>query len=169
MKMKRDTPLHCACKYKGYKVIEVLLTLEKRIDVNSKNYEQLTPLLLLCKHSSHRVPMTILEMMIKFGAFINSKDLTGGTALHYSAATGKSKWCEYLLSKNAAIDEADTNNETALHYAIRYGENRVVQMLVQVGADVNIYSNNVGTPIEFILKRRETLQRQSRRPIPNNR
>jgi ankyrin repeat protein len=70
-------------------VIEVLLTLDKKTDINAKNYEMLTPLHLLCRHSSPRVSPAILEVMIKFGANFHQQDgIIAATPLHYCAATG---------------------------------------------------------------------------------
>jgi len=67
---------------------------------------------------------------------LNTQDVDGRTALHWSATSGSLDIVRYLLDQHAEVDIPDNSGWTALHIASSAGHEDVVRELLGAGADV---------------------------------
>jgi ankyrin len=121
------------------------------------------------------VDTSIIDVLLKNGANINSQDAMGCTPLHYSAC-GNDKtrqelvirmafagaqlkleqrtldprylvMAEFLVANGAAVDVRAFDGNTPLHVAARWGYISLIELLVRSGADVNAASAGGDTPL----------------------
>jgi ankyrin repeat protein len=83
-----------------------------------------------------------VELLLKYGARVDTRDVKGRTALHFSASGGFPNIVALLLSHGAPINAMNSNKETALHYAAYHRKRDCLVFLLSQGADVNIVSNS---------------------------
>ncbi len=84
--------------------------LEKGVDVNRRNYEGKTALLLCADNFNHYIrQINLIKMLHEAGADLNATDAEGNNALYYVFRFGAQNVAKYLL-KNGA-DYLHTNNE----------------------------------------------------------
>ena len=140
---KNQTALHIASAELHAKIVDAILASGSQ-DVNKKDVDGRTPLLLAADHSSF-VPDDVMESLISKGAMIDAIDSEGNTALILSAKQGNMSGVEYMLKKGAAVNQKNAKGETALSLAKKIHENKqignaelvqtkVVDMLVKAGA-----------------------------------
>jgi hypothetical protein len=118
-------------------VIKVLINLGT--NVNVKNNNQNTPLLLLVKDSAlfdQQSGREILSLLLKKGAPINDQDAEGDTALHHAVMIGRDDLIDVLLEHNASCNVVNNKGEKAFHIAIKY--NKPLKLLQKL-----IYASNL--------------------------
>lgn len=59
----------------------------------------------------------IIEILLKYGADVNSKSDSGDTPLHIAAQDGHTKIVEILLKSGADVNSLDSRDQTPLHFA----------------------------------------------------
>lgn len=62
--------------------------------------------------------------------FLNEKDSTGCSPLHYASREGHIRSLENLIRLGACINLKNNNNESPLHFAARYGRYNTVKQLL---------------------------------------
>ena len=62
--------------------------------------------------------------------FLNEKDNTGCSPLHYASREGHIRSLENLIRLGACINLKNNNNESPLHFAARYGRYNTVKQLL---------------------------------------
>lgn len=62
--------------------------------------------------------------------FLNEKDSTGCSCLHYASREGHIRSLENLIRLGACINLKNNNNESPLHFAARYGRFNTVKQLL---------------------------------------
>lgn len=140
------TPLHCAVVTGHYEIARLLL--EKganSLNVTNK-YETVLHLAALNKH------FKILKLFIESNDdsyFVNSKDLTGKTCLHYACVNGDVDSVKLIFSKKADILIRDAFYSSPLHMAAFYNRKKVVKILIGFGADVNAMDSVGYTPLHY--------------------
>ena len=142
--------MHICLELNLFPVLEYLVT--QGADLNSRNREGNTPLILATRYFNMRSINTLLEN----GANVNARNNGGLTALHYS--------CRCLRRSTHAIDAlikygADVNIQTntgftALHYAALYEEYSKVHKLLSYNADPDITTVNGQTVLYFLMDSR---------------
>lgn len=83
----------------------------------------------------------VLEMLLKRGANVNSRDTyysTKPTALMAAVSGGNLEAVNLLLTNGANLDETDAYGDTALMYGARYGTKNICKLLIEKGADTTI-------------------------------
>uniref|UniRef100_A0A336KTE3 CSON015122 protein n=1 Tax=Culicoides sonorensis TaxID=179676 RepID=A0A336KTE3_CULSO len=139
--------------------------LHQKIDINSKNDENETPLQLACfkgklsavqfllqNHADldaqdirgwscvHRAAQSgnieVLEYLLENGANLNAKDKIGRTVLHEAAMAGQINMIKFLVSKNIDLESRAINGRTVLHAAAFAGDIEMVQYLLSQGMDL---------------------------------
>ncbi|XP_053550083.1 ankyrin repeat and SOCS box protein 8 [Bombina bombina] len=89
-----------------------------------------------------------VELLLEYGAHVNSQDGFQRTALHYAAE--KDEACvETLLEYGANPNALDGNQDTPLHWAAFKNMSGCVQMLLEGGAKVNARDYNQDTPLSW--------------------
>ncbi len=111
---------------------EVRLLLEKGADVNSRNMDGWTALMLAAWNGNTET----VELLLDEGADVNSKSISGWTALMFAAANGCIKTAKFLIEKGAEVDEKYDNGETALLVAAWNGQIDIIKLLIEKGANV---------------------------------
>jgi ankyrin repeat protein len=118
--------------------------LEKGADVNAKNKDDMTALIL----ASERRNKDIVELLLTAGAVVNAQDKNGRTALiaaiafpQFLSIGGDTEIVEMLLDANADMNAQDIDGSTALIIASQEGHTDCVSTLLGKGADVNMQSN----------------------------
>lgn len=111
-KIRNTTALHIACELKNYVLIKFLL--ENLANPNVKINFSYTPLHILCKKLWYNDTInyseyinSIIYILYKYGANLNSQDFNGQTALHFACSHGKLKIIRRLITLGADINIPD--------------------------------------------------------------
>jgi ankyrin repeat protein len=70
---------------------------------------------------THNRVYQLVELLLKKGAAVDTRDEAGRTALHYAARRGHEELLQLLLEKEAAVHARDDEGRTGLHYAATNG------------------------------------------------
>ena len=99
------------------------------IDVNAKNSEGYTALI-LASSNGHK---EIVEMLLEKGADVNAKDSDGWTALMWASRNGHTETVTILLEEGADVNAKDNYflGSTALDIAIKKEHPEIVKLLKQ--------------------------------------
>ncbi|GJM98315.1 hypothetical protein PR202_ga15311 [Eleusine coracana subsp. coracana] len=87
------------------------------IDVLDDCVEGLSLLHLACRVAD----IGMVELLLQYGANVNSRDLRGRTPLHHSINKGRHMFAKLLLFRGADSQATDRDGRTALQYAIDSG------------------------------------------------
>jgi ankyrin repeat protein len=106
----------------------------KGLDFNVKNNLGKTPLLVAVAEAEH---WFVVEECIKtFGNYVNAKDLSGKSALHYvmdndfhAKSTDRTIGIDVLINLNADVNISDNNGMTPLHYSAKQGSKESVEFI----------------------------------------
>ncbi|KAI0190010.1 ankyrin repeat-containing domain protein [Xylaria flabelliformis] len=85
----------------------------------------------------------IVQLLLKNGANVNSKNIYGYTPLFGPAAGGRADIVRLLLEKGANINSKDDYGNTPLSKAVKHGRIRIVQLLLEKGADLSTETTDV--------------------------
>ncbi|KAJ5700867.1 hypothetical protein N7493_011913 [Penicillium malachiteum] len=130
-------------------IVELLI--EKGADVELRDKDQDTPLLLAVRHGCFNVVKLILD----FGAELDVKDKYQHTLLSLVAARGYSEIMRILLKEEAEGAKKSTTNvwdegqETPLSHAAASGHFDAVKLLLETNANVHLSGENGRTPFSY--------------------
>jgi ankyrin repeat protein len=124
--------------------LDLGLTLEgSTSDIDRTDSSKRSPL----SWAALRADTEAARTLLRYNANINSRDVSGKTALHYARNAAVTK---LLLAANASVDIRDVYGRTALHAACRRGPDiRRVKLLAEAGADVGAADNWYRTPLSY--------------------
>ena len=145
----RDTWLLRASAKGQAGVVRCLL--ERGAEINSKNSNEKTSLLLSAKNGHKDVAM---ELLACDNINMNLKNNMGRTALMAAVMHKQEAMVELLLrSKRADVKIQDVLGATALHYAAieAISDSVIITMLLDNGADINAKDYRAGTPLTWAL------------------
>lgn len=111
--------------------------LAKGVNVNARDFEGWTHLMLAIYNRKHECAEMILDQMIYHGIDVNAGDKSSKTALHFAAEGGNEHMCSTLLANGAEVSSPDNQFNTALHFAAKKGYENMCGALVENGANVN--------------------------------
>ncbi|KAJ6126631.1 hypothetical protein N7523_002243 [Penicillium sp. IBT 18751x] len=146
-----QTAIHyCAKGWNSAKGV-IQLLVDHGADVNSRDSQQRTPLLLTiegnaqCEHTA--------EVLLDHGADICAKNERGRTVMHGAARQLSAKMLELLCQRGADVNWSDNNGETPLFMAIESPKvckqsPNIIDVLLQLGADIN-YKNSRGQNVLY--------------------
>jgi ankyrin repeat protein len=121
------------------KLVNLLLLKGKGIDVEKKNDNGLTPLMLAC-HQGHT---DVVGALLIAGAKVESTDQDGWNAVMIAANSGHAATVKGLLEAGADPNKATAGeNQTALMLAAQNGDSVTVRMLLSGGADPECVDSN---------------------------
>ena len=123
---------HCVIHCNSLCQVDVVkLLLECGAEVDSQTINGITPIHLAAQRGDEKV----IEILLKFGANINSVDMYGRGVLHFACIniydndTCPTFRCEMLLNKGANVNCKEMNGTTPLHLAIQeYGNQNFVNI-----------------------------------------
>eukprot|EP00033_Pygsuia_biforma_P000834 GCRY01000970.1.p1 GENE.GCRY01000970.1~~GCRY01000970.1.p1 ORF type:complete len:449 (+),score=67.74 GCRY01000970.1:277-1623(+) len=130
-----QTPLHMACHRANKKIVGMLL--ENDANPNREDKYKMTPLHLACQNG-YKKAFKIVHALLAAGAFIDTQDETGRTAIHHSIQNSHSKMALALLERGANINATDYVGHTPFHIACLCNEKKMAALLIFQGAKPNI-------------------------------
>ncbi len=104
---------------------------------------------------------SLIKFFIKESAkrnvnYINTKDNSGKTPLHYAIENNNTKLTELLIKNGADINTKDNSGKTPLHYAIENNNTKLTELLIKNGADINTKDNSGKTPLHYAIENNNT-------------
>ncbi|UCC80575.1 MAG: ankyrin repeat domain-containing protein [Candidatus Zixiibacteriota bacterium] len=134
-----ETPLHYTVWRNQLEAAERLLKAGARHDLK-ENYGR-TPLHHAARETGNR---EMAELLIRYGAEVNSSDRFNDTPLILAAWRGFSGIVNLLLDNNADVPVTGDNSKELLSHAVEKGIDRLFEIMVSGGADLSI-KNRVGS------------------------
>jgi pectate lyase len=129
-----ETSIHWAARQGVLAKVEEFL--EDGIDVNAKDSQGMTPLLLAVQRG-HK---DIIDLLIAKKADVNVKNETGQTPLDLAVRQNNKDIVELLIANDADIDAKNDEGQTPLDIAISQNRSEVVKLLAAKGADISFHS-----------------------------
>ncbi|XP_057320316.1 ankyrin repeat domain-containing protein 7-like isoform X1 [Microplitis mediator] len=143
---------HSAVENSDYDKIKVILKLNT-VDVNATSNLHGHTLgftaLHLASISSNPTAELIVDLLLNYGANINSRCLKGKSALMYAVECQNGGVVKKLLDNRVDANLQDSKGLTALHYAMQQGIPDLVNLLLKYHTDINIVDNNDKTAFEY--------------------
>lgn len=131
------TPLMFTTEKDGEQSAKILLS-RKEIEIDKKNYDGATALIMAIQHGS----LKVLKLLIEAGADINIVDNNGENAL-IKAIIKKDYTCAtYLIKSGANINYSDKYGRTPLIIASEYNDLIMVETLIDKEVDISKKDNN---------------------------
>jgi ankyrin repeat protein len=159
------TPLHMLSGHRmsdyhraDYILVAQLL-LERGVDVNARDKDHQTPLLLAVRYDRS----DLVRFLLEHGADPNLDDGGGKTPLHilsgyrvfnYHCADYILVVAQLLLERGADVNARDKDHETPLLLAVRYESSDLVRLLLEHGANPNMDNNEGNTPLHTLFLKR---------------
>lgn len=125
--------------------VTALLMAAQKIDVNPRNRNDETPLMLVTLKGQ----TALAQALIDKGADVNKP---GWTPLHYAATHGHLDLMNLLLEHYAYIDAASPNGSTPLMMAAMYGTTSAVKLLLEADADPMLRNTQGFSALDFAQK-----------------
>ncbi|MCJ1467747.1 hypothetical protein MMC07_006372 [Pseudocyphellaria aurata] len=95
---------------------------------------------------------SMAQLLLDYGAEINSKDIYGSTEMHLATISGAEKMMKLLLNHGAELNSKDINGSTELHLAARSGDEKVVKLLLNHGAKIEEKDNDGYTALHWAVR-----------------
>ncbi|ODM94644.1 Ankyrin repeat and protein kinase domain-containing protein 1 [Orchesella cincta] len=89
----------------------------------------------------------LVELLLRSGVAVNSRDSRGRTSLHVAIEMGYDAICQLLLQNRADPNAADNMLISPLHLAAKRGSSSQVSSLITFGADVNRKDRSGKSPL----------------------
>ncbi len=120
------------------------------IDVNEKDENGNTPLIIASSHDKVKFAKFIIDM----GANVNKKNYRGTAPLHRAASIGSVEIINLLLDNDAFVDMPDLEGITPLMSAVIAGKQSSVEVLINRGANVAFRNMKGKTAIDIAKENR---------------
>ncbi|XP_039175955.1 CARD- and ANK-domain containing inflammasome adapter protein-like [Crotalus tigris] len=121
----------------------VAALIERGLDINVRNEEQYTPLLLACKTGKIKSAKVLIEK----GASLKDKAPNLSSPLHLAVEAGASSIAQMLLQKGIDPNITAQGNQMPLHVAAIYNRGALVDLLIEGGAKIDAVTIDLFTPL----------------------
>jgi ankyrin repeat protein len=122
--------LHYQKDFKGLRKL-----IESGLKVNSRGFYNETLLHHAAELWDPEEAIALTNLLIRNGAYLNAKDISGYTPLHYLAyADGCCEVAEILIEHGAKINARSIYNDTPLDAALYKGNLELIELLRKYGA-----------------------------------
>ena len=112
--------------YAGHMEAAMILV-NNNADVNAKDDQDLTPLLLAVINNK----VKFLPVLLKLGASPSAQDINLKNSMHYATENGNIEAARLLLEAKKSIQhDVDAENQTPIHYATKLGYDNVKQQQI---------------------------------------
>jgi ankyrin repeat protein len=154
-----QTALHTECANGGVKIVALLLL--NGANPNAEDLDRFTPLhmatyFLYAAFCNRKGSFEIIQTLLRYGADVNARTITGDTALHNSVRWNSLRTCKLLLEHGADVNARDGMGTTPLHQAARFARPSVACSLLQFNADIDACDDKGNTPLRFAIQRRSS-------------
>lgn len=122
-----DSIIHSMARSGDTHVLKLLR--DRGITANIRNLNGVTPLHVACN-------VSVMRVLLRMGADVNSVDKTGSTVLMRAARNNQTDIISLLLLSRADPNVVNNEHQTALHYAVEEGFTETVSTLLEAGARV---------------------------------
>lgn len=130
--LRDRVPLHYAANTTDIKILELLLSKQKRLSFQDENHK--TPLHLAAEQASSKH----VEALAKCMSEVNARDDLGRTPLHSAARKGQRKSCFVLLNMGAEVDSKDNKFRTPLMWAAKGNHLKCAEILLNFKASADL-------------------------------
>ena len=128
------TPLIIAILNNQIESVQLLCKLGADVNYTSDKLHGYCPLHFAAEQNDSQ----IIEVLIEYGASLNSQTLTGCTPLHLAAMNGHLEAARWLCLNGASVNISEFYNcYTPLHYAMVRSHTNVVRLLQEFNATLN--------------------------------
>ncbi|KAJ5072616.1 ankyrin repeat protein [Anaeramoeba ignava] len=153
----KETKLHIFCR-NNESITNIKKLIEKGSDINAKDYQNETPLHLVCRYQKNENSFEIIKFLIEKGADINAKNYQNQIPLHlacqYQQNENTFQIIKFLVENKADINAKNYQNQTPLHIVCQYQQNentfQIIKFLVENKADINVKSKYDQIPLHLI-------------------
>uniref|UniRef100_A0A8C6XN30 Uncharacterized protein n=1 Tax=Naja naja TaxID=35670 RepID=A0A8C6XN30_NAJNA len=121
----------------------VAALIERGTDINVRNEEQHTPLLVACKMGKIKSAKVLIEK----GANLKDKAPNLNSPLHLAVEAGAFSIAQMLLQKGIDPNITAQGNQTPLHVAAIYNRGALVDLLIEGGAKIDAVTTELFTPL----------------------
>jgi ankyrin repeat protein len=143
---KGESWLNKAISLQNASLIQFLLDNGARVNEKTGTFN-LSPLHVASTGIRGKTRQDICELLIAYGADVNSKDINKETPLHWAAKVGCENIVEFLLDCDANIKILNQSKRSALHTAAAHHHLQIVKILLSRGAEVNLVDTQGITPL----------------------
>ena len=138
------TPLMCAAADGKQNAFEMLI--QNGADPSLKDVSHNS----LLHFAAQGGDMTIINRLLSFGLYIDSRSLPGETPLMHAAADGNQSAFETLIQNGADPFLKDNDGSSLLHHAANGGNTSIIDELLSLGLDVDSRSSySSSTPLMY--------------------
>ncbi|XP_050511989.1 putative ankyrin repeat protein RF_0381 [Diabrotica virgifera virgifera] len=131
--------LNCAAYYGNVSILRILLKNEKLI-----KQTDLDTSLCIAAEKDH---CTVVEVLLKHEANIESENSIGDTTLLIAVKCGNENIVKILIDEKANVNAEDLCGNTSLHVACEKGFLGIIKLLLHAGAAINLQNVRGRTPL----------------------
>ncbi|XP_046560342.1 ankyrin repeat domain-containing protein 29-like [Haliotis rubra] len=129
--------LHIACIGGHVKIVKYILT-NVQVDINSKGYNGMTPVM-LASNFGHQ---SVFQLLIKKKCVLRIINENGMNILHVACAGNNVEIVKYILKENiASINSRDNTGKTPVMLAAECGHTDVFKLLLNNQCDTQVYED----------------------------
>ncbi|KAL4755085.1 hypothetical protein BDW72DRAFT_86931 [Aspergillus terricola var. indicus] len=134
-------PIHWAVAYNHFPIVELLVS-TKDFDPDVEDGSCWTPLMIAASLKNAEGD-PIIELLLRKGADVNVKSITGQNALHFATSKANISTVRTLLENKCSARVKDKRGQLALHRAAAIGSTPIIQVLLKEGrSPVNATDND---------------------------
>ncbi|KAL4766204.1 ankyrin repeat domain-containing protein [Aspergillus foveolatus] len=134
-------PIHWAVAYNHLPIVELLVS-TKDFDPDVEDGSCWTPLMIAASLKNAEGD-AIIELLLRKGADVNAKSITGQNALHFATSKANISTVRTLLENKCSARVKDKRGQLALHRAAAIGSTPIIQLLLKEGrSPVNATDND---------------------------
>ncbi|XP_070501676.1 transient receptor potential cation channel subfamily A member 1 [Chironomus tepperi] len=128
---EKRSPILLAASRSGWRTVHVLIRLGADIHIKDVNQRNILHSIILNGGRLEEFADEINKHSeCSWSEFLNEKDISGCSPLHYASREGHIRSLENLIRLGACINLKNNNNESPLHFAARYGRYNTVKQLL---------------------------------------
>ncbi|MCP4451593.1 MAG: hypothetical protein GY809_09045 [Planctomycetes bacterium] len=125
-------------------IVQIRTLIEAGADVNVRNRNGVTPLMMASKMGC----VEVVKLLLKAKADVNARQSNGWSALFDAVAENYVEVVQCLTENGADINTRDSRGRTVLGFAAYLGYDAIVRILLENGAEVDIrYRRTQETPL----------------------
>ncbi|KAL6239847.1 hypothetical protein BDW75DRAFT_68194 [Aspergillus navahoensis] len=134
-------PIHWAVAYNHLPIVELLVSI-KDFDPDVEDGSCWTPLMIAASLKNAEGD-PIIELLLRKGADVNVKSITGQNALHFATSKANLSTVRILLENKCSARVRDKRGQLPLHRAAAIGSTPIIQVLLKEGrSPVNATDND---------------------------